>query len=146
MKSVLKKKEKVSFLRNKCIVIGAGRLGSWIAISLQNEGRNVTVLDKDSESLTKLEDFQGFTSIGDATDLSFLESNDIEKADMVIITTEDDKTNLFLADVCLQIYDVPKIFVRLNDSNKMKLLEETRIKPICPFLLSVEKFYSMYNG
>ncbi len=147
MKSGIKKKEKVSFLKNGVLIIGAGRLGAWIAISLQNEGRNVTVLDKDKESLAKLDDdFQGFTDVGDATDLSVLESNGIEKCDMVIITTEDDNTNLYLADVCLNVYNINKIFIRLNDSNKVKLLDGTRIKAICPFLLSVEKFYSMYNG
>ena len=64
---------------------------------------------------------------------------------MVIVTTDDDNSNLFIGDVCNTIYEVPKIYIRLNDSDKVKLLVDSKIKAICPFLLSVEKFYEMYN-
>ena len=114
-------------------------------MSLQQAGRNVTVIDKDQEAFDKLEDFQGFTVIGDATDLNTLESNEIKRYDMVIVTTDDDNSNLFIGDVCNTVYEVPKIYIRLNDSDKVKLLVDSKIKAICPFLLSVEKFYEMYN-
>ena len=85
----MKKKEKVSIFRNGVLVIGASRLGAYIAMSLQQAGR--------------------------------------------------------IGDVCNTIYEVPKIYIRLNDSDKVKLLVDSKIKAICPFLLSVEKFYEMYN-
>ena len=141
----MKKKEKVSIFRNGVLVIGASRLGAYIAMSLQQAGRNVTVIDKDQEAFDKLEDFQGFTVVGDATDLNTLESNEIKRYDMVIVTTDDDNSNLFIGDVCNTIYEVPKIYIRLNDSDKVKLLVDSKIKAICPFLLSVEKFYEVYN-
>ena len=70
---------------------------------------------------------------------------DLEDGRMVIVTTDDDNSNLFIGDVCNTIYEVPKIYIRLNDSDKVKLLVDSKIKAICPFLLSVEKFYEMYN-
>ncbi len=81
----------------------------------------------------------------DKVDLNTLESNEIKRYDMVIVTTDDDNSNLFIGDVCNTIYEVPKIYIRLNDSDKVKLLVDSKIKAICPFLLSVEKFYEMYN-
>lgn len=141
----MRTKRKVSIFKNGVLIVGASRLGAHIALTLQQAKRNVTVIDKDESSFDKLEDFQGFTIVGDATDINTLENIKISNFDMVVVTTDSDNTNLFIGDVCNTVYDVPKIYIRLNDSDKVKLLSGTKIKAICPFLLSVEKFTSMYN-
>jgi len=144
-KNVKKKKETFSILQNKIIVIGSGKLGAQIAKNFSEKGENVLVIDKDPESLNKLEDFSGFNQVGDATDLSILESNGIKNAKTVVVTTNDDDTNLFIGDVCDVVYNVPCIFIRLNDANKNKLLEGKNVKSICPFLLSLEDFEARYK-
>jgi trk system potassium uptake protein TrkA len=131
--------------RNKFLVIGSGRLGANIATYMSDHGEDVIILDIRHESFRKLNDsFSGYEMIGDATDMSILESAYIDHTKTVVITTDNDNTNIFLAHVCYFIYNVPKIYVRLNDNEKGRLLEGTYIKVIYPFTLSFNEFTTLY--
>jgi len=132
--------------RNKFIVIGSSRLGSNIATKMSELGDDVIIIDKNENAFRKLkESFSGYQVIGDATDLSILENSYIKHARTVVVTTNSDNVSIFLAHICYYIYNVPKIFVRLSDIDKGKLLEGTTIKPIFPFSLSFTEFMSSYN-
>ncbi|TVP84954.1 MAG: TrkA family potassium uptake protein [Acholeplasmataceae bacterium] len=133
--------------RNKFIVIGSGRLGSSIATKMSEMGEDVLIIDANDDAFRKLqESFSGYEVIGDATDLGTLERANIKHARTVVVTTDSDNINLFIAHVCFYIYNVPRIYVRLNDTDKGQLLEGTDIQPIFPFNLSINAFLSMYNG
>ena len=120
------------------IIVGAGRLGGTIARKL-NKLSNVLVIDKNKDKIAKLQDYSGFVDCGDATDLVFLEKCGIKTADEFIAVTDDDNVNIFLADVCVNIYNVPKIVIKLKDSRKIKIVDK-RVKCICPFDLSLDFF------
>lgn len=129
--------------RNKVLIIGLGRLGAGVAERAAAKGEDVIVIDKDPSSFSRLDDtFTGFTTAGDATDLSFLESDGmILTAKEVVITTGNDNTNLFLAHVCSRIFEVPRIFVRFDDPDKGACLAGFQnIKAIYPFELTLTKF------
>lgn len=128
--------------RNKILIIGSGRLGASIAGKLSAAGLDVVIIDKDVSSFRKLDDeFGGYDIVGDATDLFVLENEVIiNEVNEVIITTNSDNVNLFIAHICFYIYDVPHIYVRLNDNDKGILLKNTTIKPIYPFSLSFEEY------
>lgn len=130
--------------KNKFIVIGAGTLGAHIAATMSKSGHDVIVIDAIEDSFRRLDDsFSGYNIVGDATDLSVLEKADIKKAQSVVLTTDNDNVNIYLSHVCFYIYNVPKIFVRLSDIEKGKLLEGTTIKAIYPFNLSFNEFIEL---
>lgn len=130
--------------RNKFIVIGSGRLGSNIATSMSESGEDVIIIDAVDDSFRKLqESFSGYQVVGDATDLTILENSYIKQAKTVVITTDSDNVNIYLAHICFYVYNVPKIFVRLSDTDKGKLLEGTMIKAIYPFNLSYSEFMDL---
>jgi len=133
--------------RNKTVVIGSGRLGANIAAKLSDLGNDVLIIDKDGSSFRKLsETFSGYV-VGDATDLGILENEAfIKEAKEVIITTDSDNVNLFIAHICFFIYDVPNIYVRFSDTDKGKLIEHTTIRAIYPFILSIEDFMEKRVG
>jgi len=127
--------------RTKIIVIGASRLGANIARMFSERGEDVLMIDKSPEAFNKLSDgFSGYTICGDATEMSFLEANGIATAKKVIIATEDDNINILLAHASFYVYDVPRIYLRLSDCDKGKLIENTSIRAIYPFLLSINEF------
>ena len=128
-------------MANNTIIIGAGRMGSSIARSLNNTS-NVVVIDRNKDKISKMQDYSGFVEIGDATDRQFLEKSGIKEANRVIVVTEDDNVNIFIADMCEHIYSVNEIYVRLKDSRKRKLLSNS-IVCICPFDLSLNYFESV---
>ncbi len=130
--------------RNKFIVVGSGRLGSNIATQMSELGEDVIIVDATEDSFRKLkESFSGYQLVGDATDLSVLEDSYIKHAKTVVITTDSDNVNIFLAHICYYIYNVPKIYVRLADTDKGGLLEGTYIKAIYPFTLSLKEFITL---
>ncbi len=131
--------------KNKSVVIGSGRLGANIAAMLSDAGNDVLIIDKDGSSFRKLADtFSGYDVIGDATDLTILENEAlIKEAKEVIITTDSDNINLFIAHLCFYVFDVPNIYARFSDTDKGKLIENTTIRAIYPFILSIEEFMSM---
>ena len=128
------------------VVIGIGRLGASIARQLSQQGENVLCIDSDQQAFNKLDDFSGFTEVGDATDLEFLSELGIENAKAIIITTENDDTNIYLGHVCFLIFNCLRVFIRLADSDKSKLLNDTPIQAIYPFLLSLNNFMERFEG
>ena len=127
--------------RNKIIVIGCGRLGSNIASLLYREGNDVILLDNSVKAFDKLmNSFGGYEIVGDATDLEVLEGAFVKQAKEVVIVTGNDNINLYLAHICFHLYDVPNIYIRQEDDNMKKLMENTTIKAIYPFMLSVDDY------
>ena len=145
MKKEITKKR--SILKNKTLIIGCGRLGSSMANKCAAEGKNIVVLDKTADAFDRLSDtFGGYTLVGDVTDLSFLEESFISTAKEVIITTGNDNINIYLAHVARKIYDVPEIYVRLDNPENEVLLKGLSIKAIFPFELSYDKFNLLRGG
>jgi trk system potassium uptake protein TrkA len=133
--------------KTKAIVIGAGRLGSYIASRLSEDGYEVIIIDKDSDSFRKLnENYSGFKYVGDAVDSDVLEQAGISLANLVVATTDNDNTNIFISHIASMIYFVDNVFLRLNDIEKSTLIEQTNIKAIYPFKLSLEAFYRQFGG
>ena len=139
--------KKRPLLKNKTLIIGCGRLGSSMANKCALERKNIIVVDKDGDAFDRLADtFGGFTLTGDSTDLSILEEAHILSAKEIIITTGDDNINLFLAHVARKIYDVPEIYVRLDNPDNEVLLKGLNVKAIFPFELSYDKFNLLRGG
>lgn len=138
---------KPSILKNRTIIIGCGRLGSSMANKCSLEGKNIVVLDKDPDSFDRLsENFGGVTFTCDVTDLQSLEEAHIDFAKEVIITTGDDNVNIFLAHISRKLYNVPEIYVRLDNPENEVLLKGMSIKAIYPLELSFDKFNLLRGG
>ncbi len=139
--------KKNSILRNKTLIIGCGRLGASIANRDSMSGKNVLVVDLDENAFENLSDsFSGYKFVGDVTDLSLLEEAFITSAKEIIITTGNDNVNVYLAYVAREIYNVPNIYVRLDDPNLEAILRGLDVHAIYPFELSLDKFILMRGG
>ena len=139
--------KKGSLLKNKTLIIGCGRLGASIASKDSASGKNVIVIDRDPSSFELLSDrFSGLKFVGDVTDLSLLEEAFITSTKDLVITTGDDNVNVFLAQIGRQIYNVPNIYVRLDDPDLEILLRGLDVHAIYPFELSLDKFLLVRGG
>lgn len=129
-------------LRNqKVLIAGCGRFSACLASALGESGYDVIVIDKCEAAFKRLCDsFGGFEIVGDAADLNVLESCDIRHCDMVLVATDDDNANCMIAQIANTIYHIDQVYIRLNDPNKEKLLEQSSIKAIYPARLSVQEF------
>lgn len=123
------------------IIVGASRFGAGLAGKLAGAGTRIVVLDLDADAFRKLpDDFDGYQLLGDGTDVDMLREAGIESASVFIAATDDDNVNILAAQIASRIFKVPEVFSRLNDRNKERLIKGFNIKPICPFVLSVNEF------
>lgn len=136
-----------SILRNKFLIVGCGRFGASIANKYYGQGKNVMIIDKSNQEFDALrDDFAGYKFIGDATDLSFLKKAYIETAKEIVIATGDDNVNILVAYIARKIFDVPEIYIRLDDPSSEVLLKGLKVKAIFPFELSSDEFERIKGG
>jgi trk system potassium uptake protein TrkA len=129
------------------LVAGCGRLGANIASVLSAQGKDVVVLDSNSTSFRKLSpDYSGFAIQGDATDIDMLTQAGIEKADIVVAATNDDNTNVMIAQIASKIFAVPKVISRLYDTEKAIVYQDYSIQLIYPSRLSINEFEKLISS
>ncbi|MBN2557635.1 MAG: TrkA family potassium uptake protein [Clostridia bacterium] len=132
------------------IIIGCGRLGAFLASSLSESKQNsVVVIDKKEEAFDRLgSSYSGFTIIADASEIETLRNAKIQKADVLVATTNHDNTNIMIAQIAKGFFNVPKVIARLTEPAKEKVYSELGIDTISPTALSAMEFYRiiMENG
>ncbi|MBW2294473.1 MAG: NAD-binding protein [Deltaproteobacteria bacterium] len=82
------------------LVIGGGTVGQAVSQALRDRGASVTILDLDSRLEGKLLDIADRVVIGDAANIHTVKAAGIEQAHSVVLTTNDDATNIFLTVYC----------------------------------------------
>ncbi len=98
------------------VIIGGGRVGKDLARLLLPEGHDVVLMEKNeelAESLSK--QFDALVIEGDGTDLEYLKDAGVNKADVVVSVTGDDKSNLISCQLAQNIFQVPMVIGRVND-------------------------------
>ncbi|SSC13368.1 K+ transport systems, NAD-binding component [Mesotoga infera] len=121
------------------VIFGCGRLGSRMANWLSTMGCSVVVVDRSEESFQALSfEFTGFTVLGDATELDTLKEAKVDKADVVLVLTPDDNTNLMVAMSAKEYFKVARVVARVYDPNNIEMFSDFGIEVICPTLLAVE--------
>lgn len=78
------------------LIVGGGKVGSYLTRALLNQGQEVVVVEKDerkAKSLERLIDRQ-VTVVGDGCDPFVLDAAGVARADVVVADTGDDEDNL----------------------------------------------------
>ena len=115
------------------IIVGCGRLGSYLANNLSGSGHSVVVIDKEETAFDSLSSaYSGFRITGDATEFDVLKQIKMDKADLVIATTQEDNLNLMIAQIAKNLFNVPKVMARVLDPNREKIYRDFDIETICP--------------
>jgi trk system potassium uptake protein TrkA len=128
------------------VIIGCGRLGSYLANGFSREGHSVVVIDSNETTFDNLTaDFSGFKLEGDATKLSVLKKSKLNKADCMIAATHDDNVNLMAAQVAKKIFNVPKVLARVFDPKREQVYAQLGIETICPTSVAAELFFRAVN-
>jgi trk system potassium uptake protein TrkA len=124
------------------VIIGAGEVGTSIAASL-DDSHDVVVVDVDEARAEQLKyDLDVMTLAGDGTSLSVLREANVEGADMVIASTDDDRTNLVACETAKTIAD-PFTIARVKNVEYLRTWQLTEKAfgvdfMVCSDLLSAE--------
>ena len=130
------------------IIIGSGRVGSRIALELEAEGHQVTVIDRNPIAFDRLQgSFNGTMIVGTGIDQDVLVNAGIEFADSVISVAKGDNTNIMVGQIAKFLFKVPKVIVRIVDPKSKKFYEEdVGLKCYCPTVVSSEHYLNLLKG
>jgi trk system potassium uptake protein TrkA len=100
----------------RIVIAGCGRVGSDLALTLADEGHDVSVIDNRPGVFRRLgSTFNGTTHEGLAYDVRLLREAGIEFADAFVAATDLDNVNLMAVQVAKQVFGVPITIARLDD-------------------------------
>jgi trk system potassium uptake protein TrkA len=124
----------------KALVIGCGRVGSSVALELQQEGWEVTVVDENEDALSRLgEGWPGTFVRGHGMDTDLLRDAGIEDADAVVVATDGDNTNIIIGQVAQKRFDVRCVVVRVLDPARAKFYSGRGLDVVCPTSVSIDR-------
>jgi trk system potassium uptake protein TrkA len=99
----------------KVAVAGAGAVGRSIARELLDSDHQVTLIERNPEHIDVEDIADAQWHLGDACELTLLESVHLEDFDVVIAATGDDKANVVLSLLAKPEFAVPRVVARVND-------------------------------
>ena len=117
----------------KALVIGCGRVGSTIALQLQTEGWDVTVVDENEDALSRLGDnWPGAFLVGHGMDTDLLREAGIEEAEAVVVSTDGDNTNIVIGQVAQKRFGINCVVVRVLDPARAEFYAQRGLRTVCP--------------
>jgi len=100
----------------RIVIAGCGRVGSDLALTLSEEGHDVSVIDNLPGVFDRLgSTFNGTTHEGLGYDVRVLREAGIEFADAFVAATDSDNANAMAVQVAKRVFGVPKTIARLDD-------------------------------
>ncbi|MFM7772727.1 MAG: potassium channel family protein [Acidimicrobiaceae bacterium] len=113
------------------VIVGCGRVGSTLALSLISSGHSVAVVDRKSDAFFRLRDnFAGQTITGIGFDRDVLELAGIKKASAVAAVTNGDNSNILVARVARESFGIENVVARISDPKRAEIYERLGISTI----------------
>jgi trk system potassium uptake protein TrkA len=123
----------------KVLIVGCGRVGSRLAAELDQEGHDVTIVDREPGAFDKGSArgvfgsaFRGNFVVGDGTDAELLRRAGIVEADWFVVLTEGDNRNIMAAQIAQHIYKVPRVVCRIYDPIREDAYRKMGLNSYCP--------------
>ncbi|MGO9508473.1 MAG: potassium channel family protein [Mycobacterium sp.] len=99
----------------KVAVAGAGAVGRSVTRELVENGHDITLIERNPDHVDSEAIPAAHWRLGDACELSVLESIHLEDFDVVVAATGDDKVNVVLSLLAKTEFAVPRVVARVND-------------------------------
>ena len=124
------------------LVIGCDQVGASLVRDLERIGHDISIIEKDSEQLKRLDAFDDYTFSGNATDPDVLRQGGIENCDAVAAVSEDDSLNLMAAQIAKSLFQREKVICRVSDPHLQVLYHKAyELDTICPTVLTEQAVF-----
>ena len=107
---------------NPVLLIGGGRVGLAAAESLHKNGIMVNLIDKDPEICEKARHICNKVFPGRASDYELLKKAGILEAPSILLSTNDDTMNIYLASYCRQLNKELRIVSRISEARNIDII------------------------
>lgn len=117
----------------KIVIMGCGRVGAELAAMLDDEGHDVTILDREPDSFRRLPPgFGGQRQVGNGIDQEVLDRIHVSEAEAFIAVTQGDNRNVMAAQMAKHIFGVPKVICRIYDPIREEIYHGLGVETISP--------------
>jgi Trk K+ transport system NAD-binding subunit len=129
------------------LVIGAGKVGQAATRALKRKGVSVHALDRSAQVLEPLRPDASAVFAGDAADRRLLERAGIGRAASVLLTTNDDAMNIYLAVYCRRLNQAVRIVSRVTHERNVEAIHRAGADFVLSYTtLGVEAVMSVLRG
>jgi trk system potassium uptake protein TrkA len=103
------------------VIVGGGLVGSTLAHKLAEDGHDVTLVESDPHLVRDLSETLDVQIVGgNGTTAATLRKAGIEKAALLVATTDSDEANMVAGLVAGSLFEVPRIVVRLREQDQVE--------------------------
>jgi Trk K+ transport system NAD-binding subunit len=129
------------------LVIGAGKVGQAAARALKQKALVVHALDHDDRSLALLAPVVDAIYPGDAADRDTIERAGIGRAASVLLTTNDDAMNIYLAVFCRKLNPGLRIVSRITHQRNLEAIHRAGADFVLSYSsLGIDSIMSLVTG
>jgi len=110
------------------VIVGAGKVGYFLAKRLCQSKHTVSIVDKDKLTCEEIaKELEALIIKGDGCDPRILEEAGIERADVVAAVTGDDEDNLIICQLAKERFNVQRTVGRVNNPDNEHTFSELGI-------------------
>ena len=121
------------------IVVGCGRVGSGLAISLVAQGHSVAIMDKNARAFRRLKEWEGPRIVGSGFDRDDLERAGAVGADALAAVTSGDNTNILCARIARDNYEIKNVVARIYDPARADIYMKLGIPTVATSLWTTQQ-------
>jgi trk/ktr system potassium uptake protein len=131
--------QRVALWHVHVIVVGCGRVGSGLAVSLSSQGHSVAVVDKSARAFRRLRDWDGPRIVGSGFDRDDLEKAGAQHADALAAVTSGDNTNILTVRIARETYKVPNVVARIYDPRRAEIYQRLGIPTVATVTWTIDQ-------
>jgi trk system potassium uptake protein TrkA len=121
------------------VVVGCGRVGSGLAVSLTAQGHSVAVMDKNARAFRRLKEWEGPRIIGSGFDRDDLEKAGAIGADALAAVTSGDNTNILTVRIARETYGIPNVVARIYDPRRAEIYQRLGIPTVATVTWTIDQ-------
>jgi len=113
------------------VIMGCGRVGSTLALSLESQGHDVAVIDQNSTAFRRLgSTFEGKRVTGVGFDRDTLREAGVEDAYAFAAVSNGDNSNILAARVARETFGVEHVVARIYDPGRAEVYQRLGIPTV----------------
>jgi trk system potassium uptake protein TrkA len=113
------------------VIVGCGRVGSGLAVELDQAGHSVAIIDKQPRAFRRLpESFSGQKVVGFGFDRDHLDEAGAKQASALAAVTSGDNSNILTARIARETYEIPNVVARIYDPRRAEIFERLGIPTV----------------
>jgi trk system potassium uptake protein TrkA len=121
------------------IIVGCGRVGSGLAVSLTAEGHTVAVIDKNARAFRRLKGWDGQCLVGSGFDRDDLEKAGALHADALAAVTSGDNTNILTVRIARETYMIRHVVARIYDPRRAEIYQRLGIPTVATVTWTIDQ-------